>query len=41
MIPYKFKGAASALYSAGGIGTREIIEHENSSYNPQTSRVNV
>lgn len=30
MIPYKFEGAASALYSA--YETRKIIEHENGGY---------
>ena len=39
MIPYKFKGAASALYFTDG--TREIIEHENGSYSARTSKVNI
>ena len=30
MIPYKFKGTASALYTTDG--TRKIIEHENGTF---------
>ena len=39
MIPCKFKGATSALYSTDG--TREIIEHENGGYSAWASKVNV
>ena len=39
MIPYKFKGVASALYSTDR--TLKIIEHENDGYNTQLSKVNV
>ena len=39
MIPYKFKGSASMLYSADG--TRKIIEHEIGGYSTLASKVNI
>ena len=39
MIPYKFKGAASALYSSDG--TWEITERDNGGYSVWASIVNI
>ena len=39
LIPYKFKGAASALYSSDG--TWEITERDNGGYSVWASIVNI
>ena len=39
MIPYKFKDATSALYSADR--TQGIVEHENGGYSTWVSKVDI